>query len=826
MKPGLRGAMKAKLRGAMSSNFLKSWFWVSSPAFAVALLYTMGMRVCWQPDTSLYQAPAHPSQGQGSKSAPERDLTPLTISIPLPPPVPDPPKASAPISAASPPAAVATPPPTVPDVTTPPPPAAVKATSQPATTPAPAAVKVTNPPATPPAEAANKGTTPPAAPVQRPKRVAVPPVLNDEIAFTIRRPQTKSFSGCGKCCSNGEDHVACFDVEKCADSVPPGGKFALVMSQVWNPSSNFLPFLSNWKEAAEMIGNTDLVMMVPKRDEDRLQAVHHKRMKDFGVRLVITDWAVPPDFKFFPKTDWCGHQDFVRLNAFGLEGYDAVAYYDSDIEFQGDISPVLRCASTGMFLSTGGGVGEPLNVGFFALRPSPQMLEAARIFGRKADYNDQTGWGNAKHRPSNGGFIGSECGQGFVHTLFYHSKSPLVAKSLEEAGLGTPGNWAFKAVQIDRCLWNYQTSHQCRRKNFCYEVRAHHKPNSPRGSDPTECEKFDIAKKRQERTKKPVYILPVLEPPVTTLSPEEEDARNWEKTCKYHPDHPGSSRDRRPCIPPFKKWPYDDRNDFKIAFGERILAAVSSTTKKAQCGRYEYYGDYCWCTAVFEGAPEAGAVAVAIGIGDRDTWSEKMANVFELPSILHDCYVNLKDSPLMAGKVAVKKSCRNSGDACYEKPYTPSRVCLRYEVKKIDGRQFGDLKMLLQNHTKPLSVHLKIDVDATEWTPLRWLMDNPEEADKLRSLDIRVHFGQSFERASEPGHEDWSYEESTNYEVEILEDLATFYIVAGSTLEVNREGYNENDCSKSNCQEPTVYLAGGYAMQNFWISFVNRKLLK
>ena len=36
-------------------------------------------------------------------------------------------------------------------------------------------------------------------------------------------------------------------------------------------------------------------------------------------------------------------------------GYDAIAYYDTDIEFQGDITPVLRCAASGKFLSTNGG---------------------------------------------------------------------------------------------------------------------------------------------------------------------------------------------------------------------------------------------------------------------------------------------------------------------------------------------------------------------------------------------------------------------------------------------------------------------------------------
>ena len=37
---------------------------------------------------------------------------------------------------------------------------------------------------------------------------------------------------------------------------------------------------------------------------------------------------------FEPAKDWCGHQDLIRLNVLGIEGYDAVAYFDGDCEFQ------------------------------------------------------------------------------------------------------------------------------------------------------------------------------------------------------------------------------------------------------------------------------------------------------------------------------------------------------------------------------------------------------------------------------------------------------------------------------------------------------------
>lgn len=49
-------------------------------------------------------------------------------------------------------------------------------------------------------------------------------------------------------------------------------------------------------------------------------------------------------------------------------GYDAIAYYDTDIEFQGDITPVLRCAASGKFLSTNGGAPWMVLHGAFELR--------------------------------------------------------------------------------------------------------------------------------------------------------------------------------------------------------------------------------------------------------------------------------------------------------------------------------------------------------------------------------------------------------------------------------------------------------------------------
>merc|ERR1719277_1939898 len=134
-----------------------------------------------------------------------------------------------------------------------------------------------------------------------------------------------------------------------------------------------------------------------------------------------------------------------------LDDYDAVAFYDQDVEFQSDVASILLCASTGRFISTSGGVGEPLNVGFFALRPDRRLLRAAEIFAVGISFNRKTGWGDSGFKPAGGYFIGAECGQGYVHSLLYQKQSLKARDALAAAGLpALPATTLVEAVQIDR----------------------------------------------------------------------------------------------------------------------------------------------------------------------------------------------------------------------------------------------------------------------------------------------------------------------------------------------------------------------------------------
>lgn len=766
---------------------MKSWAWVASPAFTVAVLYAVGMRVSFDPQSNIFKA---------DRTSSPQPLPSAAIAQPqLAPPTSPPGKAvEAPAITPSPKTAPLPPPPA------------------PATTPAPPAPASAAP--TPPSP-----TPPPAPP-------PAPPPDSEELLFTPRRPQSKSVKGCQSCCNDGEKIVECFNVEKCGDESPGGGKYALVISQFSNPSDNFLPYLGNMREAADMVGNTDIVLVITTEDEKRLGTVHIKRLKQYKVQIMVVDWDVPPDFKFQRTGGWCGHQDFLRLHVLGMSEYAAVAYYDSDVELQGDIAPILKCAASGKFLSTNGGIGEPLNVGFFALKPSKEMLEAARIFGREADFDEHTGWGKNGYKPSGGYYVGAECGQGFWHTLFYKTKSPMVAKALQEAGLGSSGKWSFEAVQIDRCIWNYQTSFQCKSKNFCHEVRAHHKPTGPRGSDQNECEKFKHAQARQEKSGKVnVKTTPKPQPATSAAATTPEAPKSWAESCSYNPDHPGSSRPGRPCLPPLRHWPYNDRSEWRISLGERILAAATPPVDKKHCGSFQMFGDMTWCKKAFDGSQGKGHVALSFGIEQRDHWSEIMSNDFGLPSELYDCVTNLKHSPPMAG-TAQKGNCGKASGACYEQPYEPHHFCLGPEAKtRKDGKEFITIEKVLEKYSKPLSIHLKIDVEGNEWAPLDWLSSNNQAVEKIRTLDIEVHFGSTSERETVAGIEELSDEERFTREVEILEKVTTKFAVVGSTLEVFREGYDESSCAEGTCHEPPVYVAGGFSVTSFAISVVNRQLV-
>eukprot|EP00439_Symbiodinium_sp_Y106_P022548 s9367_g2.t2 len=282
-----------------------------------------------------------------------------------------------------------------------------------------------------------------------------------------------------------------------------------------------------------------------------------------------------------------------------------------------------------------------------------------------------------------------------------------------------------------------------------------------------------------------------------------------EEPCEYMKGSPQSSRPGKPCIPPARFWPYRGKTIWRMELGQRILDAVTPVIKEEQCGGFFLYGDVTWCNAAFSRTPRA-AVGLSYGIEERDIWSELISQKM-LPTKLYDCFIPPERSMPMAGKSPNgTRRCQGvEKQACYTTKYESYRICLGAEATVQGGRTFETLHSHLHG-MPPLSVHLKIDTEGSEWPVLDALLAS-DDIHKLRTLDMEVHFGWT---GSFPGQ--LSAKEQLALQVATMEKLLVY-----------RQGWRPKDnCDDGTCNEPPVYLPGGFSMEMFAVSFVNRAMVK
>jgi hypothetical protein len=235
------------------------------------------------------------------------------------------------------------------------------------------------------------------------------------------------------------------------------------------------------------MGNMDVLLLVPKEGSpiDGMNGQAHGLppeskaiLKKHGVIIREVEWALPPGMLFLPTVPWCGSKDFMRLHVMGLEGYAAAVYMDFDVQLQEpqngkglhkDMAQLFQCAAQDNILWTGDVMG-PINIGVFAVKPRPAIKEAGMNLLQAADYTRITGWGGAGHAPQTGSFIGSECGQGLFHTMFFKSDYGPVQLAAQQAGTVMP-----PAHMVDLCKWNYLHGWECPKKLRCEDVVLIHK---------------------------------------------------------------------------------------------------------------------------------------------------------------------------------------------------------------------------------------------------------------------------------------------------------------------------------------------------------------
>lgn len=286
------------------------------------------------------------------------------------------------------------------------------------------------------------------------------------------------------------------------------------------------------------------------------------------------------------------------------------------------------------------------------------------------------------------------------------------------------------------------------------------------------------------------------------------------------PSCPQSSQTGVPCLPSVLDWPYTTQRDWSSKLGERIVKAATPTVSKETCGDFKLFGDSAWCLAAFNATDVIG---LSFGIEERDLWSETMSNVFHMPTELYDCFQDPSASPPLSLKAPnAEGSCLHTAHHCYETAYKAFRVCLGPTIGMVDGREYTSLPVLLKDRP-PLAVHVKMDVEGSEWSVLENLTST--DFARIRTIDAELHFG--FLAASEATYRNWPVSERVRREVEIFERLLKSFAVVGSNLETNAEGWQPANGQglQGKKEQPVVHTAGGFPVNQFAISFVNRKLL-
>lgn len=308
-------------------------------------------------------------------------------------------------------------------------------------------------------------------------------------------------------------------------------------------------------------------------------------------------------------------------------------------------------------------------------------------------------------------------------------------------------------------------------------------------------------------------------------------------SCEYMKGNPQSSRPGRPCLPPANVWPYETRTPWKLELGERLLVAVTPAIGEGPCGGFELFGDQSWCRkALPSQSSQPGILGLSFGIEERDMWSETFSNQFKTPTKVFDCFIPLEKSPPMSGTAPnatghagcegkAREDRHLSFSHCYETAYWPVRACLGSNSETLEGRTYETLDTHLRGR-QPLSAHVKIDVDGSEWSVLERLIASDEDMDKIRTLDMEVHFG--FRAGSERrAVEGLDAQGRIQREVKLMEGLLRKFWVTGTTLEVHRMGWTpETDCPKQTCRQPWVHTAGGFSLEQFAISYVNKRLVE
>lgn len=163
-----------------------------------------------------------------------------------------------------------------------------------------------------------------------------------------------------------------------------------------------------------------------------------------------------------------------------------------------------------------------------------------------------------------------------------------------------------------------------------------------------------------------------------------------------------------------------------------IVEDTTPTVSEKQCGhriRNASSGAgayYVWCDKIMSKLKTLNNITgLSYGISTWDTWSQYLANQYDMPTHLYDCFTTENTSKPIEQ---------------FHTPYERHDICLG-NTSKIDesGRKWETIRMHLTGR-KPLSVLVKMDIEGFEWFTLPDFLNDPASISAVRQLDLEFHF--------------------------------------------------------------------------------------
>lgn len=324
-----------------------------------------------------------------------------------------------------------------------------------------------------------------------------------------------------------------------------------------------------------------------------------------------------------------------------------------------------------------------------------------------------------------------------------------------------------------------------------------------------------------------------------------------------------TSVDSKPGSPDVPKWSgpslFQGGEQWRGELGSRLAGLMHAQEAMQRCGSFISAGKFSWCRLAM---PEVGApsfkdqyggvreyvvdstmpwkldkpvdslLGLSYGIKGVDTWSEIMSSMYFVKTRLYECFDSGLAGPFHSDlHLGHDKKHPCDSRNCYSAEYEVRRMCLddstglHQPFLAKNGKAYQTLAAPLAGQDR-LSTFLKLDVEGSEWASLEWLLSDEEAIMKIRTLDLEVHLNKDAtpERRVRPARE------TLIAHVDLIERLLDKFVVTGSTLEsslkhVQKEWIRHRKEDANYTQAETmIHTPDGLPMENFCISFMNRKL--